>query len=269
MNMDTKLRTPARTRMNAILKRLYEGGSVAVADLARDFDVSDMTVRRDLAELEREGLLERVHGGARRRASGPLKVIDDIEPDFDLRAAHNARAKRLIAAEAADLLAGFRSVAIDVGSTCLFAAEALARRGGNRHIFTNSLRVATSLGAMGTEVYLPEGRTRPNELSITGPSAIESFSKLHFEVAVIGISGLSDEGFYDYSIEDSELKKIYLERSAQRVFLCDSTKFRRLSTIRVAALSEASVLITDAPPPSDLASALAGAGVEIRVAEEA
>ena len=85
---------------------------------------------------------------------------------------------------------------------------------------------------------------------------------------MIGISGLSDEGFYDYSIEDSELKKIYLERSDQRIFLCDSTKFRRLSTIRVAALSEASVLITDAPPPSDLASALAGAGVEIRVAEE-
>ncbi|WP_239521067.1 DeoR/GlpR family DNA-binding transcription regulator [Pseudooceanicola aestuarii] len=266
--MNTKMRTPAQTRMNAILKRLHEGGSVAVADLARDFEVSDMTVRRDLSELEREGLLHRVHGGARRRASGPLKVIDDVEPDFDARAAHNAPAKRLIAAEAAELLAGFRSVAIDVGSSCLFAAEALARRGGQRHIFTNSLRVATSLGAMGTEVYLPEGRTRPNELSITGPSAIESFSKLHFEVAVIGISGLSDEGFYDYSIEDSELKKIYLERSAHRVFLCDSTKFRRLSTIRVAALSEASVLITDAPPPSDLASALAGAGVEIRVAEE-
>lgn len=266
--MTTKLRTPAQIRMNAILKRLHDGGSVAVADLVKEFEVSDMTVRRDLSELEREGLLERVHGGARRRTSGPLRVNDDIELDFDARLARNAVAKRLIAADAAELLSGFRSVAIDVGSTCLFAAEALACRGGQRHIFTNSLRVATALGALGTETYLPEGRTRPGELSITGPSAIESFAKLHFEVAVIGVSGMSDQGFYDFSIEDSELKKLYLERSEHRVFLCDSSKFRRLSTIRVAALSDATVLITDAPPPSDLASALAGAGVEIRVAEE-
>ncbi|CAN0152648.1 unnamed protein product, partial [Chrysoparadoxa australica] len=117
--MTTKLRTPAQIRMNAILKRLHDGGSVAVADLVKEFEVSDMTVRRDLAELEREGLLERVHGGARRRTSGPLKVNDDIELDFDARLVRNSAAKRLIAAEAAELLSGFRSVAIDVGSTCL------------------------------------------------------------------------------------------------------------------------------------------------------
>lgn len=265
--MTTKLRTPAQIRMTAILKRLHDGGSVAVADLVKAYGVSDMTVRRDLAELEREGLLERVHGGARRRTSGPLKGTDDVELTFAARLSRNAAAKRLIATEAAELLSGFRSVAFDVGSTCLFAAEALARRGGQRHIFTNSLHVATSLGALGMETYLPEGRTRPGELSITGPSAIDSFAKLHFEVAVIGVSGVSDQGFFDFSIEDCELKKLYLERSEHRVFLCDSSKFRRLSTIRVAALSDATVLITDAPPPSDLASALAGAGVEIRVAE--
>ena len=261
-------KAPAQARTTAILRRLNDGGSVAVADLARELDVSDMTIRRDLAGLERAGLLERVHGGAVLPAGGPLRVIDDVEPTFEARAAHNRDLKARIAAEAAAVLSRFRTIAMDVGTSTMMTAEFLAGRsiGAGRRVFTNSLRIAERLSDAGAEVYTPGGRVRPDERSIMGPSAVEQFSQLYFDAAVLGVSGLTAEGLYDYSVEDTEMKQVYLARSARRILLCDSSKFRRLSTIRVCGLDAITTLITDAAPPPDIASALAAAGVELRVA---
>ena len=268
--------TPARDRMDAILARLHDGGSVAVADLAKAFTVSDMTIRRDLAELERDGLLERVHGGARRPPAGPLRLVDDVEPEFDARASLNGAAKAAIADEAALLVANTRTIAVDVGTTTLLAAEALLDRAagagasagaGARRIFTNSLRVAARAAAEADcEVYTPGGRIRRGELSVTGPNAIAEFGALWFDVALIGVSGVTEDGFYDYSIEDTEIKRVFLGRSAHRIVLCDATKFRRVSTVRIAALDAATVLVADRQPPASLLAALRGAGVDLRVA---
>ncbi len=264
--------TPARDRMDAILARLHDGGSVAVADLAKAFTVSDMTIRRDLAELERDGLLERVHGGARRPPAGPLRLVDDVEPEFDARASLNGAAKVAIADEAARLVANTRTIAVDVGTTTLLAAEALLDRAagagvGARRIFTNSLRVAVKAAAEADcEVYTPGGRIRRGELSVTGPSAIAEFGALWFDVALIGVSGVTEDGFYDYSIEDTEMKRVFLDRSAHRIVLCDATKFRRVSTVRIAALDAATILVADREPPASLLAALRGAGVDLRVA---
>ena len=264
--------TPARDRMDAILARLHDGGSVAVADLAKAFTVSDMTIRRDLAELERDGLLERVHGGARRPPAGPLRLVDDVEPEFDARASLNGAAKAAIADEAAFLVANTRTIAVDVGTTTLLAAEALLGRAagagaGARRIFTNSLRVAARAAAEADcEVYTPGGRIRRGELSVTGPNAIAEFGALWFDVALIGVSGVTEDGFYDYSIEDTEMKRVFLDRSAHRIVLCDATKFRRVSTVRIAALDAATVLVADREPPASLLAALRGAGVDLRVA---
>jgi len=227
-----------------------------------------MTVRRDLAELERDGLLERVHGGARRSAAGPLRLIDDVEPTFDARAAHNRSAKAAIARAAAQALAGFRSIAMDIGTTTLLAAEALAIQPGadKQQIFTNSLRIAGVVAGRVGEVYLSGGRVRPDEQSLLGPGAINAFAHLNFEVAVLGVSGVTDEGFFDYSIEETEMKRLYLNRSAHRIVLCDSSKFHRLSTTRICALGAVDLLITDAAPPPELESALKGAGVALRIA---
>jgi len=265
---EVKQKTPAQLRMSAILKRLHDGGSVSVTELAREFDVSDMTVRRDLAELEREGLLERVHGGAVAPSGGPLRLVDDAEPSFEARMQHNRDAKERIAREAARVLAPFRTLAIDVGTTALLAAEALSKGVGaeRRRIFTNSLRLAAQVAGTSVDVYVPGGRVRPEELSVMGPGAVDQFSQLNYDAALIGVSGITSEGFYDYSIEDTEMKQVYLDHSVHRVVLCDSSKFRRLSTIRIAGFKAATMLITDAPPPPEIASALAAAGVDLRVA---
>ncbi|SOC15014.1 DeoR/GlpR family DNA-binding transcription regulator [Rhodobacter maris] len=261
-------RTLAQARLAAILDRLNQGGSVSVAEIARDFAVSDMTVRRDLAELEAQGLLERVHGGAVSLQHGPLTVIDDVEPVFEARRRLNSEAKARIAEAAARLVAGDQTLALDLGTTVLAGARALmaAEPVPGRRIFTNSLRVAQLAAAAALQTYVPGGLVHPSEMSVTGQSAIEDFSRYYFDAALIGASGLTPDGVFDYSPEESAMKSVYFQRASRRILMLDSSKFRRISTVRVADLARISVLVTDAAPPPELAQALEAAEVAILIA---
>ncbi|ADO42795.1 DeoR/GlpR family DNA-binding transcription regulator [Ketogulonicigenium vulgare] len=259
---------PGQARLAAILERLYAGGSVSVVDLAKEFNVSDMTVRRDLAELEADGYLERVHGGAVPSARAPSSLLDDIEPEYEARFARNRSAKELIAQEAARILTQYRTIALDVGTSVYLVAQ-MMDKSPRKRMFTNSLRVAQLLSQAQAEVYLPGGLVRNDEMSVTGPTAVAQFSQLFFDVAVLGISGVTTEGLFDYSIEDSELKRVYVTQSAVRIVLCDASKFQRMSLTRICDLSDITILITDAAPPADLAEALADAGVDVRIVGQA
>ncbi len=258
-------RIPAQARLAAILERLNAGGSVTVTEIAQTFGVSDMTVRRDLSELERDGLLERVHGGAVSLAGGPLTVLDDVEPNFKARSEHNRTAKDQIARAAAHMISRYNTIAMDVGTSAHMTAQYLAPTVRKR-VFTNSLRIADTLSNTQIEVYVPGGRVRPDEKSIMGPEAVEQFSKLFFDVSILGISGITADGLFDYSIEDTEMKRVYVAQSQFCIVLCDCSKFRRMSLTKVCDLKEVGMLITDAPPPPDIASALAAAQVEVSIA---
>jgi len=261
-------RTPAQARLAAILERLNQGGSVSVAEIAREFDVSDMTVRRDLAELEGQGLLERVHGGAVSLQHGPLTVIDDVEPMFEARRRLNSDAKTRIAQAAARLVANHQTLAFDLGTTVLASARALvsADSASGLRIFTNSLRVAQVTAAASVQTYVPGGLVHPGEMSVTGQGAVEDFSRYYFDAALIGASGLTPDGLFDYSPEEAAMKSVYIQRSSRRILLIDSSKFRRISTVRVADLACISIMVTDAPPPPELAQALEDANVSILIA---
>jgi DeoR/GlpR family transcriptional regulator of sugar metabolism len=259
-------RLPAQARLAAIVKRLNVTGSVTVAEVVRDFGVSDMTARRDLSELERGGLLERVHGGAVLPSPPhPAPAVDAVEPSFGARALRNASAKERIAREAARIVMRHRTIAMDVGTTTQLVAQNLDGLARAR-IFTNSLRIADALSQSPNEIYMPGGRVRPDEMSIMGPMAVEQFGKLFFDIAVIGISGLTTGGLFDFSLEDAELKRVYIERSGLSLVLCDSSKFQRMSLVRICDLGAVDMVLTDADPPAPVATALAAAGVELRVA---
>ncbi len=264
-----KARVPAAVRHAFILRALGEVGAVTVADVAQRLGVSDMTIRRDLGDLEREGRLSRTHGGAVRGGApepepAPAPSLA-AEPTFESRLNKNALAKRAIAAAAAVAAEGAQAIALDVGATTYWLAGLLAER-RQAKIFTNSLRIAARLGEGRAEVYLPGGRLRGDEMTISGPSAIEQFEALWFDVAFIGASGLTAEGAYDYSFDDAEMKRVYLSRATRKIALCDSSKFNAMSLVRFAPLSHFDTLITDAAPPPDLAAALAAAGVAVEIA---
>jgi DeoR/GlpR family transcriptional regulator of sugar metabolism len=259
----------AQVRQAAIVSEISRVGSVTVSDLAQQLAVSEMTVRRDLVELERDGRLIRTHGGAVKPDRAPTIAATDNfdreEPAFDARLARNVSLKRRIAVAAAELASGARSIALDVGTTTYFVAEAFAPRAQTK-IFTNSIRSAGQLSSRGVETYLAGGKIRSEEMSTSGPSAVGQFETLWFDIAFVGVSGLTADGIFDYSFEETDMKRVYLTRASRRVVLCDSTKFDRMSLVLVAGLGEFNTLICDEAPTGALDIALKKAGVEIIVA---
>lgn len=252
----------AHVRKANILESVRQSGSVQVAEIAGRLAVSEMTIRRDLLDLEREGHLKRLHGGAVARQT---IAIDQDEPSFDARMSRDRVAKDRIAAAALPLVDGTRTVALDVGATTFLLAQLLRAKLG-LNLFTNSLRIAAALSDGPQQVYVPGGRVRGTEMAIGGPAAVEAFAKLWFDVAFVGVSGITADGLFDYSIEDTEVKRVYLGRSSHKVVLCDASKFQRMSLVRVSGFDAIDTLVTDALPPPDIAAALQAAGVDVILA---
>lgn len=261
-------RLPAQLRQARLVEAVRERGFVAVAAVALELGVSEMTIRRDLAELERDGQLIRTHGGALAPEGVGDHAIDREEPAFEARLRKDQDAKACIATAAAALIDDAQTVALDVGTTTFLLAQHLVTRAGLK-IFTSSLRAASLIGGGGGEVYVPGGRIRTDEMSICGPTAVAQFEQLWFDVAFLGVSGLTSAGLFDYSLDDSELKRVFLRRSSRKIVLCDASKFYRMSLVQVADFGEVDLIVTDVAPPAEIAEALAAAGVAVHVAAAA
>lgn len=258
-------RHPGNWRTERLRAIISAKGFVSVAGAAREFGVSEMTIRRDLARLETEGAALRTHGGAVAPTGTSSKLVDLVEPAFDGRARLNADAKRAIAACAARIPQPHQTVGLDVGSTALELARRLDSRAELR-IFTNSLRAAIQLSDTAHQVYVPGGQVRGTENSVCGTSAIKWLRNYWLDHVFIGVSGITEDGCFDYSLEETEIKHVFIERASNVVVLCDSSKFGRLSLVQVSDLQSIDTLITDAQPPASLGEALHAATVQVVIA---
>ena len=258
-------RMPAGARQSLILDVVEMDGFVSVSQIASNLSVSEMTIRRDLVALEERGLLARTHGGAVSAATSPREVFDLEEPAFKRRRHRNAREKTAIAQAAASLIGPSETIGIDVGTSTLTLAEAIVERPDLR-VFTNSLRAAMVLSASKSPVYVLGGEVRNPEQSVVGSRAVGELANYNLDRVFIGVSGLIEAGFFDYSVEDSEVKRAFIARAGQVVILCDSSKFDHRSLARVCDIAGADIVVTDAPPPAHLARALSAAEVEVIVA---
>lgn len=259
---------PARrpgARQARILDLLARVGFLSVADIAAATGISSITVRRDLVELAARGALQRTHGGAMALRNGQAEVFDAFEPAFDARRRRNNTGKASIARAAADLIKPGFTIALDVGTSALELARHLGQVGEIK-VVTNNLRAASLLADSPHAVYVPGGRVRGKELSVHGPQAAGQIREYWFDLAFIGVSGITEAGLFDYSPEDTEIKRLYLERARQVVVLCDAQKFGHLSMVKVAELGQTHVLVTEAAPPEALAAALEKAKVRVLVA---
>ncbi len=254
-------------RKKLILNMLVERGRATVSDISAELSVSEMTVRRDLAELESEGRLSRVHGGAVLTDSVPQAVMDPLPAHFDARLALHRESKMLIARLAAEVAGRYQSVALDIGTTTLCMVDDLVKY-ERLKIFTNSVRIAHALGrcAQGPEVYLAGGMMRDDEMAIVGPSAIEQFQQFWFDIAFISTSGITSQGIYDSALDESEMKRVLIRRSGYTVLLCNAAKFQHMSLVQVAQWQDIDLLITDSEPPAVLATALELANVKVMIA---
>jgi DeoR/GlpR family transcriptional regulator of sugar metabolism len=259
-------RVLASVRRNALVQVIERDGSITVSDMAAQLQVSEMTIRRDLDQLAEAGLVSRDHGGA--TGVAVRSPVDRDEPAFDLRGRTNNAAKTAIGRAAAKLVKPGDTIGIDTGSTTHCLAEALLPMAGLR-IFSSNLRTASMLAGGASPVYALGGLIRPRELSVYGPVTSTQLRTLWLDTVFIGISGLIEHGLFDYSLEDSEIKRVFIERADQVVVLCDASKFGRHSLTLVAQLSNIHVLVTDRAPDDSLADMLDRAGVRIILADPA
>lgn len=260
-------------RQQLIERLLLSEGRVGVVDLARRFDVTTETVRRDLDSLEASGALVRVHGGA------VAKDADSTaEPTILERTQRHSRAKQTIAARALDAL-GDRfhgSVFIDAGTTTAAVAAGLVDRVAASadaqrdriEVVTHSLTIAPALAATeGISLSVIGGRIRGVTAAAVGAEAVAAIGRLRPDIAFLGTNGLSAGfGLSTPDPEEASVKAAIVRAARTVVVVADASKLDRELLVSFAALDDIDVVVTDAEPPSALADALAEAGVEVWIA---
>ena len=254
----------AEERQQAIADLVRLHGRASVSDLAEQFDVTSETVRRDLANLERAGRLQRVHGGAVR--PGLVQVVD--EQAIDVREARNTAQKAAIGREAMRFLpAHGATVAFDAGTTTLHAAGniPLDRR---LTVVTNSIPLAAALNEhTATNLHLIGGRVRGLTQAAVGADAVSSLERMRTSVAFMGTNGISEDFGLSTPDPDEAAVKSAMVRSAQLVIvLADSSKMNREEFASFADLDDIDVLVTDNAINPAFASALTAHGIEVVIA---
>ncbi|MDT0117824.1 DeoR/GlpR family DNA-binding transcription regulator [Microbacterium sp. PRF11] len=259
----------AMERQQLIERELREVGRVSVVDLARRFDVTTETVRRDLDRLEGLGTLRRVHGGA-----VDIGRASTAESSVTERRERKSDAKRAIATEAASLLGSdFRgSIFLDAGTTpAALAALLPAALGGGIggvEVVTHSLEAAHVLaGEERVSLTTIGGRVRGVTAAAVGAHTVRTIGQLRPDIAFVGTNGLSAGfGLSTPDPDEAAVKAAIIQSARRVVLLADSAKFGEELLVRFATLDELDVLVTDTEPPADLAEALADADIEVRVA---
>lgn len=227
-------------RRASILRELEVEGRVSVAALCERFNVSEMTVRRDLVELQEQGLVRRHRGGA------TLLRGRSNEPPFLLRASRAADDKQRIAAHVAGLIEDGESVAMTYGTTVLEVARGLAANASDLTVVTPDLRVAVELtSARNVRIVLAGGLVRRGELSMRGRETERIFQDHLCDTAVIGAAGVHPTfGITDYHSEEAEVLRAVVAGSRRVIVAADGSKIDDVAFARVVPLRDIDVLVT-------------------------
>jgi DeoR/GlpR family transcriptional regulator of sugar metabolism len=240
-----------------------EHGQVTVANLAERFDVSPDTIRRDLDQLDADGVLIRTHGGA----ISP-QAVPRPDTGMDVRLRLQTRAKDQIGALAAGLVEDGSALMINAGTSTLAVVRHLAEH-RDLTIATNSLRIPTEINPLAfRDLYVFGGAVRLAAQATVGPVSFPSSAgadqDIRCDLAVIGVGAVNaDSGYSTSNLGEASMMSAMMDRSARVAVLADSSKFGRRLFAQVAELGRADYLVTDAPPPDELAHALREAGVEV------
>lgn len=248
----------AQQRRKGILRRLLSTGEISFAALATEYQVSEMTIRRDIESLEAAGQARRVRGGA-------ISVLSrSYEPPFGLRRITAAGAKQAIGQAAARLLSDGDTCILDIGTTTGALAHALRGR-SNLTIVTASLPIAVELGnEPELRVVVTGGQVRSGELSLTGGMAEEAFATVNCDLAFIGVAGICpDPGLTDYNPDDARVKRAALRAARRAIVLADESKLGRITFATVAPLQDIDTLVTDAPSDHPVVLAVREVGVQV------
>ncbi len=251
----------AEERQHQIGRLVVERGRVRVGDLAERFGVSGVTIRKDLAQLERQGRLVRTHGGAVSPAGA------GAERAFDVRERLQRAEKDAIGRAAAAMVTDGESIALDASTTAFAMARHLRAQRDWLHltVVTNGLRIALELaGCPGLTVVMPGGFIRPEALSLVGPMGEGLLQRVNVQRAFLGATGFSAEaGLCDGTEEEAQIKRLLVAAASETIGLVDHTKWARTSLATFCPTASLDAVITDRPAPPEMAAALRAAGVRV------
>jgi DeoR/GlpR family transcriptional regulator of sugar metabolism len=247
----------APQRQAAILDRVRAAGGVRVGELANDFGVSDMTIRRDLEALAERGLLAKVYGGA---TTVGAKSTD--EPGFTAKSGRQHAEKVAIATAAADLVTPGDAIALSAGTTTVELAHRLLDV-PDLTIVTNSIPAADVFYRAGRAGYADHsvvltGGVRTPSDALVGPVAVATIRSLHLDVLFLGVHGMSERaGFTTPNLMEADTNRALVAAAERLVVLADATKWGTVGISSIAALRDAHMLITDDKLSDDARAVLA------------
>ena len=247
-------------RQQKTLELVRERGYISIEELAQYFDVTPQTIRRDINQLADEGLLRRYHGGAAHDSS-----VENTE--YTMRVGYMLEEKLRIAEAVAAAVPDHASLFINIGTTTESIAHALLNHTGLK-IITNNLNVAKILSTKEDfEVLIASGRVRPDG-GVIGQATADFFKQFKADYALIGISGIDEDGtLLDFDFQEVCVSQEILS-SARQVFLAaDSSKFGRNAMIRLGSLKQVYSIFTDQQPNEQYLKTIHDLGVNLVVAQ--
>ncbi|MFN3265985.1 MAG: DeoR/GlpR family DNA-binding transcription regulator [Deinococcales bacterium] len=252
----------SQERRSQIIVLLEQQGSVLVEQLAPHFGVSQVTIRKDLSELEERGLLQRTHGGA-------IYAHKSLyNPSFGEKINFQKAQKKAIALAALSYISEGDSVILGAGSTVLALARALKNHFRRLLVITNSIPVAIELAETTWTVILTGGEVRQHSMALIGADAVRSLAPYHADKVFFGATGVSlRAGYTTPNAEMSNITRVMLESAATAFALVDSSKLGQTTLVQFATLADAKTLITDAAVSQEFLSAIQEQGHHIVVAQ--
>ena len=246
------------------MEAISKNGAVTVSELTERFDVSIETVRRDLLQLENQGLLQRVHGGA---------VVHDEKmsiSDLPQRIEENKDGKIQLCKTAASFVHESDTIYIDNGATAVYFAQVLMNSFSKLTVVTNSQDVFNILGSKdGFTIILTGGHFMKEERAFYGYLTQETLKKLYVDKAFVIPSAISLQGgVCDFSHELAPIQHQVMAQCGKLYFLADSQKFERHGLLKLAELDANCYIITDPGLSSNLRQLYAEKGVHIIIGEE-
>ena len=249
-------------RRQQILNLLEETGSLDVGDLADRFAVSVVTIRKDLDDLERQGLLQRTFGGA------VFSHRSRFNRSFLERASEHLREKRAIAAAALEYIKDGDTIILDAGTTTLALAQLLKQHVKSVFIITCSVPVALEVSSAGYDILLLGGMIRNKSLALLGRETLWMLDRYRADKAFLGSSGFTiEKGHTTPNPDDAQIKEAIMRVSFEKYVLVDSSKFGDQCLTRFAHLRDVDLTITDSYLPKAKVKALEAAGATLRIVD--
>lgn len=229
-------------RRQKIMEILHRDNKVYVSKLAKLFNVTEETVRRDLEKLESQNLITRSYGGA------VLAESTSEDLSFNKRSSLNSESKQLIALKAYDLISDGDTVMVDSSTTCQMLLQQMKGK-KNITVITNSIRLMNDFMGTNFTMICTGGTIRTNSCALTGPTTSNTLKTYYVDFALISCKGLDQErGITESNESEGKVKQLMMQQARRVILLADHSKFDKTAFVRCGEFENITHLVTDTAP---------------------